>query len=196
MSERARLPQRSRNAAATRQAMLVAARRQFARESYENVGLREIAGEVGVDPALVCRYFGSKEELFREILQGDDPGGLFEGVEADGLAAHLVALIMDRDEDGDHAAAKLDQLLIILRSASSLKASAIVREAIEEAVLEPIASRLGGNGARVRASLALTVLMGSGIVRNVMTVASICEGDETVVRRRLLALFEAALTEL
>ncbi|MCH7861392.1 MAG: hypothetical protein IH998_06825, partial [Proteobacteria bacterium] len=37
---------RSRNAAATREAILASARKHFARENYENVGLREIAGEV------------------------------------------------------------------------------------------------------------------------------------------------------
>ncbi len=184
---------RPRNAAVTRQAILDAARRHFARESYESVGLREIAGEVGVDPALVCRYFGGKEELFREVLRDESSGTLFDGVAADALAGHLVSLILDAEKDGDHAAADLDRLLIVLRSATSPKASAIVYEAIDEIILAPIASRLGTPDARLRAALALTVLMGSGIVRNVMCVNSISEVEDTALRAHLTALFETAL---
>ncbi len=184
---------RLRNAAVTRQAILDAARRHFARESYECVGLREIAGDVGVDPALVCRYFGGKEELFREVLRDEGSGALFDGVAADGLASHLVSLILDASKDGEHAAADLDRLLIVLRSATSPNASAIVYEAIDEIILAPIASRLGTADARLRAALAFTLLMGSGMVRNVMCVNSISDVEEAALRRHLTALFRTAL---
>lgn len=51
---------RPRNAEATRAAILIAARERFARESYDDVGMRDVAGDVGVDAALVSRYFGSR----------------------------------------------------------------------------------------------------------------------------------------
>jgi AcrR family transcriptional regulator len=63
---------RPRNAAATRAAILEAATGRFAAESYEQVGMRDIARDVGVDPALISRYFGSKEELFRAVLDDCD----------------------------------------------------------------------------------------------------------------------------
>ena len=47
MIDDAKCAQPARNAATTRQSILDAARRQFARDSYENVGVRDIAGEVG-----------------------------------------------------------------------------------------------------------------------------------------------------
>jgi AcrR family transcriptional regulator len=56
--------QRPRNAAQTRADILDAARRRFAAEGYERTTLRAIAGDVGVDAALVIRYFGSKQDLF------------------------------------------------------------------------------------------------------------------------------------
>ena len=61
---------RPRNAAATQASILQAARTQFARHSYEQVGLREIAAGAGVNVALVIRYFGSKERLFTEAVAG------------------------------------------------------------------------------------------------------------------------------
>ena len=51
-------PSRARNAAATRAAILQAARRRFAREGYDQTGLREVAADAGVDAALISRYFG------------------------------------------------------------------------------------------------------------------------------------------
>jgi len=55
---------RPRNAAQTRADILAVARRMFAAEGYERTTLRAIAADVGVDAALVIRYFGSKQDLF------------------------------------------------------------------------------------------------------------------------------------
>jgi AcrR family transcriptional regulator len=55
---------RPRNAAQTQADILESARRHFATEGYERTTLRAIAGDVGVDAALVTRYFGSKQDLF------------------------------------------------------------------------------------------------------------------------------------
>jgi AcrR family transcriptional regulator len=55
---------RPRDAAQTRTALLAAARRRFATEGFERTTLRAIAADVGVDAALVIRYFGSKQDLF------------------------------------------------------------------------------------------------------------------------------------
>jgi AcrR family transcriptional regulator len=55
---------RPRHAAQTRADILSAARQRFAAEGYERTTLRAIAADVGVDAALVSRYFGSKQDLF------------------------------------------------------------------------------------------------------------------------------------
>jgi len=56
--------QRSRNATRTRADILAAARLRFGSDGYERTTLRAVAADVGVDPALVIRYFGSKQDLF------------------------------------------------------------------------------------------------------------------------------------
>src|SRR5690606_34391291 len=56
------------NAAATRATILQAAKARCIEESYDRGGVRDIAGDAGVDAALISRYFGSKEELFAELL--------------------------------------------------------------------------------------------------------------------------------
>lgn len=55
---------RVRNAADTRADILAAARKRFGADGYERTTLRAVAGDVGVDAALVIRYFGSKQDLF------------------------------------------------------------------------------------------------------------------------------------
>ncbi|HEY6857644.1 MAG TPA: TetR family transcriptional regulator [Mycobacterium sp.] len=55
---------RPRNASQTRADILSAARRRFGAEGYERTTLRAVAADVGVDAALVIRYFGSKQNLF------------------------------------------------------------------------------------------------------------------------------------
>ncbi|MBP2336188.1 AcrR family transcriptional regulator [Saccharothrix coeruleofusca] len=62
---------RRRSASATRAAILDAARVRFAAEGLDRVTVRDIAGDVGVDPAMVIRYFGSKEGLFAEAARFD-----------------------------------------------------------------------------------------------------------------------------
>jgi AcrR family transcriptional regulator len=55
---------RARNATQTRADILAAARLRFGSDGYERTTLRAVAADVGIDPALVIRYFGSKQELF------------------------------------------------------------------------------------------------------------------------------------
>ncbi|BBY30159.1 TetR/AcrR family transcriptional regulator [Mycolicibacterium sediminis] len=55
---------RARNAADTRAQILAAARSRFGSDGYDRATLRAIAADVGVDAALVIRYFGSKQDLF------------------------------------------------------------------------------------------------------------------------------------
>ena len=48
----------------TRAAILAAAQKLFAGQGYELTTVRDIAAIADIDPAMVIRYFGSKDELF------------------------------------------------------------------------------------------------------------------------------------
>jgi AcrR family transcriptional regulator len=181
---------RARNAAATREALLVAARQRFIEESYDTVGLREIAADAGIDVSLVHRYFGSKEGLFKEVLRSGKKK--FNGdVPADQLAGFLADTIVSQDcgNRSEHA----DRLLIIVRSASSPKAAEIVREAMREDVLEPVAKLLDGGNSEMRASLCMALIIGTTIQRTIMGIGALCECDPAIFHRKLVQMFEAAL---
>ncbi|MDE2427414.1 MAG: TetR family transcriptional regulator [Burkholderiales bacterium] len=52
-----------------KRAILVAAEKCFAAQSYEGVSIRDIAHEAGVPVALVGYYFGAKNELYHAIYE-------------------------------------------------------------------------------------------------------------------------------
>jgi AcrR family transcriptional regulator len=184
---------RARNAAATRQAILASARRHFARESFDQVGLREIARDAGVDPALIGRYFGGKEQLFMEAVRGGDED-IMRGVARADLPAHFTTLLMDEaGQDAETTDAKVDRLLILLRSASSPKASEIIRAAIDEDILKPVAAVLDGPDGEMHATLGLALLMGAGILRSALCVEPLAAADRDAMHPRLTRLFAAAL---
>src|ERR1700743_452766 len=58
------MTKRPRNAAQTRADILASARRRFEVDGVDRTPLRAIAADVGVDAAMVTRYFGSKQDLF------------------------------------------------------------------------------------------------------------------------------------
>ena len=185
------MPPPTRNAAATREAILFAAKQRFLLDSYDAVGLREIAGDVGVDVSLIGRYFGSKEKLFLAVLRHGKARMDEQAPDARDLPAYMAALALPDGEDGD--CGHIERLQIILRSASSAKASEIVHKSFQEDVLGPIAARLPGADAELRATMAMSVLTGTTIMRAIMGVNALCECDCARVRSDIEALLRSAL---
>ena len=154
---------RPRNAEATRAAILTAAQERFSRESYDDVGMRDIAGDVGVDAALVSRYFGSKEDLFTSVLDSCSNGReLMEG-ERSGFGRRVAnEIIFKPAKEG-----KLKGLLIMLRSVGSTKAMELVQRTGTERFFNPFAEWVGGEDAMVRARLAAATIMGMAVSREI-----------------------------
>lgn len=183
---------RLRNAAATRDAILASACRHFARDSYENVGVRDIARDAGVDPALVNRYFGSKEQLFRQALVCEGPIS-FEGMSAQELPEHLATLLLADDGCGEPSE-RLDWVMIMLRSAASPATIELVREAMHVNLLDPLSQILGDDDdAKIRAGMAFAIMLGSDILGAVYSDSPKPPGLDEQLHRRLTSLFTAAL---
>ena len=89
-------PKRTRNAAATRNAILHSALAAFSRHGYDGIGVREIAQTAGVTGVLVNRYFGSKEELFSAVVElAFADNSLFQG-DCTLLAQRLASTIVTK----------------------------------------------------------------------------------------------------
>lgn len=179
-------PKPRRNAAATRAAILEAARRHFAARGYEHAGVREIAASAGVTAGLVNRYFGGKEQLFREALEDafvlptllpDRPEEL--GRTLAGYAAHA----------GDPRRREADPIQLIVRSVGSPTAGPILREELDRRSIAPLAQWLGGEDAQVRAALVVSCMAGLAVIRKLVGSRAFHGVDED----RLEALFAPVL---
>lgn len=185
---------KKRDAVATRAAILAAAHQRFLRESYDNVGLRDIAGDAGVDVALISRYFGGKEGLFREVVSDDSRPDLFrEPQSVDELPTFLAQLVSEDEDEERHE--RMEMFVIMLRSASSPKAAAIIRELVDRDVIEPLTRLIGPGEGELRANMLLSILMGVGVLQSIMRVdcLSCTESDREIFTERFRCLFEAAL---
>lgn len=68
-NQQAKRTRRTEAAEASKRAILDAAEALFARKGYEATSLQEISGRAGVTRGLPTYFFGSKEDLYRAVLE-------------------------------------------------------------------------------------------------------------------------------
>lgn len=184
-------PARKRNAAATREAILASARAAFAKAGYDGAGVREIAAGAGVTAMLVNRYFGSKEDLFAEVLA--DAMATPNIIKSDILKAadigeRLAAALI---EQTDAKASPLDGFLILLRSTSNPRAAEIGRKQIEKYHHKQMTAAAQGNLAPQRAAIALSLIAGFQIMRQMIGLTALAKADPSDLERLLVPVFDA-----
>jgi AcrR family transcriptional regulator len=160
MSDPRPAPARPRDAAATRRALLDAARELFAAAGYDATTVRAIADRAGVNQALLFRYFGSKEGLFADAVLGPAVRLLAEGPREDLLERTLAAILATDDRGGE-------VLMAVLRAAAGAQVAEDVRERVGTAYTEAFAA-LADTGdpadAAVRGELLVAWLLGLAVV--------------------------------
>jgi AcrR family transcriptional regulator len=154
----------------TREAITRAARAQFSELGYDRTTIRGVAREAGVDAALVIRFYGSKDALFREVMAL--PPAAAEALEriADGpretVGRRLAELIVGLLENPETRAIVLGRI----RSAvSHPEAAALVRETVTRDVGR-LTSALTDDQPDVRAVLAGTHVVGLALARYIVLV--------------------------
>jgi AcrR family transcriptional regulator len=155
-------PIRSRNARATRQGILDAACGRFLRDGYDQASVRAIAADAGIDPALIFRYFGSKEGLFAEVLErtAEDPTEVSGDRATFGERVARAVL----DPAGGRHPRRIAFLHLAASSSVSDVASRLVRRHIEKQFIVPFSCWLGQEDAAEKAWLAASVLIGVSVM--------------------------------
>ncbi|GAB3166568.1 TetR/AcrR family transcriptional regulator [Amycolatopsis stemonae] len=183
---------KTRNAAATREAILASALEAFTRAGYDGVGVREIAQSAGVTAMLVNRYFGSKEGLFAEVVEAamaertvltDDPATLAADI--------AVALVRRTAPD----AGRLDPFLLMLRSAPNPRAAEILRAGIERHVEKHLTDVLPVRDGTEGPAMVLAVIAGFWVMRTLIGSTGLNRADEGTLRRKLEKVFAVLLAE-
>jgi AcrR family transcriptional regulator len=149
-----------------REAILDAARGQFAAHGFGGATMRAIAADAGVDPALVSYYFGSKSGLFVESLRLPvNPGDAIDALLAEGahdLGARLVKRFLDVWDNPVTGT----PIISVLRSTSSQPE--LLREFIEQAIVPRLAAAIAGPDAELRANAVATQMLGLAFARYVL----------------------------
>ncbi len=135
---------RPRDAERTRAAILDAAQALFSTRGFANTGVRDVAERAGANPALVIRYFESKQGLFRATLERVSLEGLLGG-ERRHFGANLMAAVVDNpDSPGP--------LAMMLLSAADPAAHAASVEFLQTKLIAPLARWLGPPDGMARAA--------------------------------------------
>ncbi|MFC9926056.1 TetR family transcriptional regulator [Streptomyces sp. NPDC127190] len=182
-------PAHKRSASATRTALRAAAAFRFGKYGYEGTSVRDIAGDVGVDAALVYRYFGSKAALFNDVAA---PGRIFEPLLAEPVEAipdWICALLRGAPkEDGfPHP------VLTVLRSSGREEAVERLRAEFTEVFSKRLAARLGGPDAELRAELLAAWMLGTSLMRTEIRPPALAARDDATLERYLRAALDTLL---
>jgi AcrR family transcriptional regulator len=154
---------RPRRSDATRAAILTAARERFANDGYERATIRAIAADAGIDPAMVMRYYGSKDKLFAAAAEFDLRLPDLAALPRQHVGAALVDHFLHRWEDDE-------TLMALLRAASTNTAAAERMRSIFTDQVLPVVAALGPDPgqAPVRAGLAASQILGMALCRYVL----------------------------
>ena len=153
--------------ARTRAAILKAAQELFAAQGYERATVRDIAARAAIDPAMVMRYFGSKEALFARATAFDLRLPDLTAVARARIGATLVAHFLDVWE-GPRSTGSLASLL--RAAASNEDAAATIRTIFGGQVVPMLLQVVPPSELLMRAPLVATQILGLAFARYVIKV--------------------------
>lgn len=160
----------------SREEILAAARSQFATDGYDGATIRGIAAAAGVDPGLVRHYFGSKDHLFVEAMEFPvDPAVMVQqlvGAGLDGVGERLVRFFLETWDTPDAP------FVALLRSVTTNEqAAGMLREFLAREVVGRVAGSLDLDHPELRATLAVSHLVGLAFVRYVIKLEPLASAD-------------------
>lgn len=178
---------RTRDAARTRGTILASAQAAFATKGYAQAGVREIAATAGVDPALVRRYFGSKEGLFEAVLgETLDIGDLID-TPRERFGAHIATYLIEERSDASNP------LPIMMMAMADPAIRPIALDLLHRRVIAPLAAWIDGDGGAVRAARVSMVCSGFLTYWKLLPLEVFAHGIDPATRRWLEESLQAAI---
>jgi AcrR family transcriptional regulator len=166
VSETSALPGKTRKSERTRDAILKAAQALFAELGYERTTVRDIAARAAIDPAMVIRYFGSKDALFARATVFDLRLPDLSRTEPAQLGEALIRHFLEVWEGLGNGS-----LTILLRAAAANEEAAEKTRAIFAGQVLPMLAQVADRAELpVRAGLISSQLLGLALCRYVLKV--------------------------
>ncbi|MHA6195323.1 TetR/AcrR family transcriptional regulator [Pseudomonas wadenswilerensis] len=175
-------PGRRSGSGSSRQAVLDAARMRFANDGFAATTMRRVAADAGVDVSMVMQFFGSKDRLFAAVMNIpasalERLGEVFEG--ADEHLGERVVRTFFKAWEG--APEESEPLMAMLRNAMvNEQARLHLRDYIESRLAMGGTATLGSN-ARLRAGLALSMLVGVFTGRQIIAVPVLAAAEREIL---------------
>ena len=166
----------------TRANIEVAARRLFGAHGYERTTIRQIAAAAKIDPAMIIRYFGNKDELFCLVTEPSLKLGDLSKLDRSTIGEFLMSRFLSIWEDEESA----DGMPILLRSAASNETAAERLRTIFEKQVVPAVRSIGeADGATFRAGLISSQLLGVALCRYVLKLPPVVDMDRASLVREV-----------
>jgi AcrR family transcriptional regulator len=172
---------RRRDAAATKAALLDAARELFIERGFDRTTVRDIATRAGANQALLFRYFGSKEALFRTAMTSQSQEFL-----ADTPPEQVVGRALARMLAPDALRAKDNPIYALLRSSVHEQAEPMFHDELGMRYREVLDTLTDAQDADLRADLVLAWLLGIGLIRSGLDRRPLTDADPAVVTEHVL----------
>ncbi|MBS1699653.1 MAG: TetR family transcriptional regulator [Actinobacteria bacterium] len=176
---------RPKGESGSRALIVVAAEHEFGENGYDGATIRAIAGRAGVDSALVHHYFGTKADLFAEVigipLRPDvDVPAILEGPR-DEVGERLVRYVLEAFERPDVRRRGVTMIRVAI--GSKVMSPPLVGFLSRE-LIGRIAARLDVPDAGLRAALVASQIAGILVTRYVAKIPPIADApvDELVAR--------------
>jgi AcrR family transcriptional regulator len=184
--DKATATRRPHDAEASRRALLDAARRVFDEVGYDRATTREIGERAGVDPALIARYFDSKEGLFIAAIAAGSAEE--EGIEFEPAA--LLALLLERWEERGHSPISRALASPALTPGAREQISAVVGDRVLTGLVAEL--RVGGaTDPELRAELLIALAVGVAVTRTNGTLETLAAAPREQVLATLAPLLDA-----
>jgi AcrR family transcriptional regulator len=163
-----------RDGQATRATILATARSQFGNHGFERTTIRSVASAVGVDPALVMHYFGSKAELFAAASRLDIAFPDLSDIAPDRVADVLLPMFVAVwGPDGP--------FLPLLRAAATNKAAADALLAVFVDRVAPALAAVVPDHPAERAALVGSQVLGLATARYILCIPSLADMDDATL---------------
>jgi AcrR family transcriptional regulator len=153
--------------------ILDAAAQVFVAAGYERATIRAVASAAGVDAGLVMHYFGSKQELFRRVI---DAAQVPEVSGAPGQAAEqILAALASRLASEPVASLTLLRSMLTNPEAASAASAAITRYQAQ------IAQAIPADDANLRAAIISAITLGITVSRHLIKSDELASADPAQV---------------
>jgi AcrR family transcriptional regulator len=186
VGDKATAARRPHDAEASRRALLDAARGIFDEVGYDRATTREIGERAGVDPALIARYFDSKEGLFIAAIAA----GPAEEEELDFAPAELLRFLLERWDDRGHNPISRALASPALTPGAREQISAVVGDRVLVGLVAELRDR-GVAEPELRAELLVALAVGVAMTRANGTLEALSAAPREQVLATLAPLIDA-----